>query len=86
MDKKETKKKKIDSAKKRQKQSAERRLRNRAYRSRIKTSIKDFEQCSAGEKSKKMGVIYSLVDKYVQKGILSKNKGNRLKRRAALKS
>lgn len=75
------------SAIKRVRQNAERRLRNRSNRSRLKTEIKKLRQ-AIDEKDlelakKLLDPTMSLVDVMVKKGILHENAGNRYKSRLA---
>lgn len=75
------------SAIKRVRQNAERRLRNRSNRSRLKTEIKKLRQ-AIDEKNvelakKLLPPTMSLVDVMVKKGILHENAGNRYKSRLA---
>jgi len=69
---------------KRQRQNEKRRLRNRAWKTRIKNLFKKLVK----EKDKeKVGVLlrefYSVVDKAVQKGIIHENTGARKKAKAS---
>lgn len=71
------------SAIKRIRQTERRYERNKANKSRLRTQLKAFHQ-AADEGSKEevdslLVPTISLVDKSVQKGILHRNKGNRLK-------
>lgn len=71
------------SAMKRIRQTERRYERNKANKSRLRTQLKAFHQ-AADEGSKEevdslLAPTISLVDKSVQKGILHKNKGSRLK-------
>ncbi|NLJ99746.1 MAG: 30S ribosomal protein S20 [Clostridia bacterium] len=75
----------IKSAKKRVLTSERRRLRNRAYRSSMKTSIKRFEQSletgDIEEIKSKFSEAYRLVDKAAAKGVIHKNTAARQKSR-----
>lgn len=71
------------SAIKRIRQTERRYERNKANKSRLRTQLKAFHE-AASEGSKEavdelLVPTISLVDKSVQKGILHRNKGNRLK-------
>ena len=71
------------SAMKRIRQTERRYERNKANKSRLRTQLKAFHQ-AASEGSREavdelLVPTISLVDKSVQKGILHRNKGNRLK-------
>lgn len=71
------------SAIKRIRQSARRYERNKAARSRLRTRLKDFQSAVASNDSHEVESLLnptvSLVDKAVQKGVLHRNKANRLK-------
>jgi small subunit ribosomal protein S20 len=82
------------SAQKRVRQNLKRRLRNQSVKSRIKTQIKKIKslvsspETSAitdGDKKtlivKEITLVQKLIDKAVNKGIIHKNKGARLKSR-----
>jgi small subunit ribosomal protein S20 len=73
------------SAIKRVRQNAERRERNRANRSRLRSQIKKLRQAlegSKGEEARKLlPSTISLVDVMVKKGIIHENTGNRYKSR-----
>ncbi|MBM3208140.1 MAG: 30S ribosomal protein S20 [Chlamydiae bacterium] len=81
-DKKTTKARK-PSALKRDIQSDNRRLKNKTYRSTVSSAIKSFQQSlsqnDAGSVKEKFGIVCSLMDKGVKKGIFPKNKANRTK-------
>lgn len=75
----------LSSAEKRHKQSEKRRLRNKSYRSFIKTLTKKFLKETDAEKKKLLlSQLYEALDKAVSKGILHKNTVARRKRKAAL--
>lgn len=71
------------SAEKRIRQTARRCARNRTATSRLRTKLKAFQNAlGAGRKddaAKLLGPTISLVDKSVQKGVLHRNKANRIK-------
>lgn len=71
------------------KQSEKRRLRNRAFKSRVRTSIRSFEAALSAEdkkeKTKRLNEVYSLMDQAVSKGIFKLNKASRTKARLAAK-
>ena len=71
------------SAIKRIRQTAQRTERHRAHRSRLRTQLKRFRtavsQKDNGRVGELLGPTVGMVDKAVQKGILHRNKGNRLK-------
>ena len=70
------------SAIKRIRQTARRYERNRGARSRLRSQLKDFNAAaeqSGEDAADLLGPSLSLVDKSVQKGILHRNKANRIK-------
>ncbi len=70
------------SAIKRIRQTARRYERNRGARSRLRSKLKDFSAALERSGEEGAGLLrpaISLVDKSVQKGILHRNKGNRIK-------
>lgn len=75
------------SAIKRVRQNIQRRLRNRADRSRLRSHIKKLRQAldssNLAEAKKLLPETASLVDVMVKKGIIHKNAGNRYKSRLA---
>ena len=73
------------SARKRARQAEKRRLRNKSYKSYIKTLTKKFERESDPEKKRELlNTLYSALDRAVSKGILHRNTAARKKRKAAL--
>ena len=76
----------LKSAKKRLRQSLERRSRNRAAKSRLKTAIKKFDS-EVAQNTTNAGAQYSVttsaIDKAVSKGVIHKNAANRKKARLA---
>ncbi len=82
---KEEKKARIPSAQKKWRQSEEQRMRNKAFRSKTKTAIKDFEAAlSSGKKDDAkaaLSAVYSLFDKGHKKGVFKQNTVARLKSR-----
>ncbi len=77
------------AARKRDRQNAKANKRNSAVKSKLHDSHKKlFKAADAGEKdtaAKKFKELVSGADKAVKKGIISKNKANRIKSRAQLK-
>jgi small subunit ribosomal protein S20 len=78
----------LRSAKKRLRQTAKRTLRNKAYRSRVKTAIRKVRLAVAEGRAEDARLSYreasSLLDKAVEKGILHKNNAGRHKSRLAV--
>jgi small subunit ribosomal protein S20 len=81
----EASKSKQSTAKKRDTQNAKHRLRNRSFKSKVKTAIRSFEKDVTednGESAKaRLLLIYSLLDKGVKMGIYKLNKASRDKSR-----
>lgn len=78
------------TAEKRARQSEERRIRNSAVKSRIRTERKKLEQyiqkstpSSLDQSTAQLSVVYSVVDKAAKKGIIHRNKASRMKKRAS---
>ena len=73
------------SAIKRIRQDRKKRLRNKSYKSYIKTVTKKFmREKDPVKKEELLKTLYSVLDRAVTKGILHKNTVARRKRRAAL--
>lgn len=77
------------SSKKRIRQTAARRERNRSYRSAIRTEIKKFDEAVVAEDATKAGerlkYVSRKLDKLVSKGIVHKNQAARRKSRMSVK-
>jgi small subunit ribosomal protein S20 len=77
--------KKISSAEKRHRQSEERRLRNKAVKSSVRTSAKKFtilvQQKETGEAEAALKDMISKLDSAARKGIIKKNAASRKKSR-----
>jgi small subunit ribosomal protein S20 len=87
-EKKEAAKKKngkISSAKKRDKQSAKKRLANRGFKAMVRTAVRAYEESLAGTdkaaKQLQLNKVYSLVDKGVKTGRFKVNQAARTKAR-----
>ena len=84
---KTSKKVKRPTALKRDITAKKRNLKNRVYKSRVKTAIRTYqENLGKGDKeitTKSLNEIYSLVDKGVKTGVFKKNKSSRIKSRMA---
>lgn len=87
---KEEKKVKRPTAQKRDLQNEKRRLRNKTYKSHVRTAIRALTDCiekgDAAEISVKLNKTYSVLDKCVQKGIFKRNKASRTKSRLAARA
>jgi len=77
------------SAEKRARQNEKNRVRNRSWRSKIKTASRKIEKAIADKNIESLDSLYhdfiSTVDKAVSKGVLHKNTGSRKKSRIASK-
>lgn len=86
-DKKAVKKEKRPTAQKRDIQNEKRRLRNRAFKSTVRTAIRSFEEAlvkgDADETRLNLNSVYSLMDKGVKRGAFKLNKASRTKARLA---
>lgn len=75
---------------KRDLQSEKRRLRNRSFKSSVRTVIRRFEESvEKGEKAsiqQELNAIYSIMDKGVKVGIFKLNKASRTKARLAARA
>ncbi len=84
-EKKEVKAVKRPTAQKRQIQDSKRRLRNKSFRTKVRSTIKQYREniekgVTEGQKEK-LSEIYSLMDKGVNKAVFKRNQANRLKTR-----
>ncbi|WGS65943.1 30S ribosomal protein S20 [Marinitoga aeolica] len=80
----------VKSAKKRVRQTAKRRLRNKAYKTRVKNSIKKVLAAIEAKKEKEevMGLLnsaFSVIDKAAKKGVIHRNNASRKKSRLHVK-
>jgi small subunit ribosomal protein S20 len=75
----------IPTAQKRDKQAAARNVRNRVFKSKVRTTIRKFEAAIGGEgnATESLKEVYSLMDKAVKKGVFPANKASRTKARMA---
>ena len=69
---------------KRVRQSRKANARNRYYKSKMNTAIKNFLSLDKGEAEKKFPIIIKLIDQISSKGIIHKNKANNKKSKLAL--
>src|SRR5690242_19136482 len=73
------------TAKKRELQDKRKRLQNRAFRSQVRTTIRQFREGIASRDAEKqkaaLAAVYSLVDKGVNRSIFKRNKASRIKAR-----
>jgi len=87
--KEENAKVKLPTAKKRDIQNEKRRLENRAFKAKVRTSINTFEK-ALQEKDpsikEKLNTVYSLMDKGVKTNKFSLNKASRIKSKLSLRS
>ncbi len=69
---------------KRYRQSEKRRLRNKAYKTKMKTFIKKVRTAQTKEEALKLlNQAYSIIDKLAEKGIIKKNTAANKKRKIA---
>lgn len=72
---------------KRDMQNEKRRLRNKVYRSKVKTAVRQFQETLTNGDEKKtqaaLNEVYSVLDKCVKGGVFKKNKASRTKSRLA---
>ncbi len=75
----------IESAKKRMRQNVERRLRNRAERSRMRTAVKSFrkmvEEKKLEEAKASLPKVYAVIDRTARRGVIHRNTAARYKSR-----
>ncbi len=80
-------KEKRPTAQKRDIQNERNRLRNRAFKSNVKTAIRHFEETlakgDAAQTKSSLNEVYSLMDKGVKRGTFKLNKASRTKARLA---
>ncbi len=89
-EKKEKEKNKIPTAQKRDIRNAKRYALNKAFKSKVRTVQRRFEDAlEAGEKEaiqETLDGVYSFMDKGVKRGIYKINKANRTKKRSSIKA
>jgi small subunit ribosomal protein S20 len=89
-EKKVEKKTKRPTAVKRDLQSKRRRLDNKTYKSRVRTSVRAFQEAvTKGDQTvitEKLNEAYSILDKCVKKGVFKLNKASRTKSRLAARA
>ncbi|HEU5250518.1 MAG TPA: 30S ribosomal protein S20 [Thermoanaerobaculia bacterium] len=73
----------IKSAKKRIRQSEQRRARNKSVRSRLRTAIKKFRSAGDASKPESLPASYSEIDHAEKKGVIHRNAAARYKSRLA---
>jgi small subunit ribosomal protein S20 len=86
-EKKKEKKVKRPTALKRDLQNNKRRLNNKVYKSRVRTSIRALQDSitkgDQAETTQKLNEVYSILDKCAKKGVFKVNKVSRTKSRLA---
>lgn len=84
-EKKEEKKVKLPTAQKRAHQSEKARLRNKNYKSSVRTAVRRFEESlSKGDQAavtERLNEVFSFMDKGVKRGVFKLNKASRTKAR-----
>lgn len=75
---------------KRDMQNEKRRLRNKAFKSSVRTTVRQFEETlSKGDAAaikQSLDAVYSMMDKGVKRGVFKLNKASRTKARLAARS
>ena len=83
------KKKKRPTAEKRMIQNAKQRMINKAFKSEVRTAMRNFETALKGQERESVESaitkVYSMMDLASKRGIYKKNKASRTKARAAAK-
>lgn len=89
-EKKKAEKQKRPTAKKREIQNEKRRLRNAAFKSSMKTAVRNFEAAlQKGEQSsvqERLKEVYSVMDRGVKRGLCKLNKASRTKARLTVRT
>lgn len=71
-------------------QSEKRRLRNKAFKSSVRTAIRQFDETlpkgDVADIKKNLDAIYSIMDKGVKRGVFKLNKASRTKARLAARA
>ncbi len=84
------KKTKRPTAQKRDLQNSKKRLQNKAFKSSVRTAVRNFEGTLTEKDSAKISAalnnVYSLMDKGVKRGIYKVNKAGRTKARLAARA
>lgn len=87
---KKEKKVKRPTAEKRVLQSEKRRLRNKAFRSSIRTAVKRFDEALTEKDpeniKKELSAVYSIMDKAVKRSVYNSNKAARTKARFTVRA
>jgi small subunit ribosomal protein S20 len=87
---KDKERKKMPTAAKRDLQNVKKRMRNRSFKARVRTALRNFEESMSLKDSDKakdaMNKVNSLMDKGVKKGIYKINKASRVKSKIAINS
>lgn len=87
---KKVKKEKRPTPLKRDIQNEKRRLRNKAFKSSVRTTIREFEETLAKGDSasikQSLDAVYSLMDKGIKRGVFKLNKASRTKSRLAARA
>ena len=71
------------SCKKRMKTDAKREARNKAAKSAMRRALRSYREQSEGDRTETYKSLQSVLDKAVNKGLISQNKAARLKSRQA---
>lgn len=88
--KKQEGKQKRPTAKKREIQNEKRRVRNAAFKSSMRTAMRNFEEAfQKGEKAsvqERLNEVYSVMDRGVKRGLCKLNKASRTKARLTIRT
>jgi len=76
----------IASAQKRIRQTAKRRTRNQATRTRLRSNVKAFRSADKAGKAKALPATYAEIDRALARGVIHKNAAARYKSRLARSS
>jgi len=76
----------INSAEKRIRTSAQKRARNRARVSRLRSAVKKYGQTDAGKRKEMVSATHSEIDRALAKGVIHRNAAARYKSRLAKKA
>jgi small subunit ribosomal protein S20 len=76
----------IKSAEKRNRQATNKRARNRARVSRLRSAVKKYGQLDAGKKTGAVAGTHSEIDRALAKGVIHRNAAARYKSRLAKKA
>lgn len=73
----------IRSAQKRMRQTAKRRVRNQAARTRLRSTLKKYRSADSAGKTRTLPATYAEIDRALARGVIHKNAAARYKSRLA---